>query len=475
MPETRPADLRTFIEGLRRERPDDILELEGIDLRYQLSALQWKLETQGLFPFIIVHNAITAQGERSKFPVVTNMFASRARCAWALGSTPERVSFTYAEKVRKRLEPEVIPNEKAPCQEVVKQGKDVNLLELPAPIHHEWDPAPYLTAGFCTMKWPDLEAYNDGLHRAMIRDRYTMATFLSFAKHNWYILEENNRRKVPTPVVFWLGHHAGVYFGAQARAASYHDEYTLPGAFTGTPFRLTPSVTWGEKFLVPADAEFVIEGEILPGEEVPEGPFGEYTRYYGEQRYSPLIHVKAITHRKDAIFQDILVSHADNHVMGGFPLEGRVYESVRANVASVRNVHLPLSGCCRFLCYVQISKQTEGEGKLAAALALPTDSRIKYVVVVDDDVDIFNEAEVLWAVATRTKFPDDAIIITDVIGEGLDPMGTDTGLVTKVGIDATRPIATAFAEKVSFPREVLAELHLDRLVPRHILERLPRS
>ncbi len=95
---------------------------------------------------------------------------------------------------------------------------------------------------------------------------------------------------------------------------------------------------------------------------------------------------------------------------------------------------------------MQISKQTEGEGKLAAALALPTDSRIKYVVVVDDDVDIFNEAEVLWAVATRTKFPDDAIIITDVIGEGLDPMGTDTGLVTKVGIDATR--------KRDFPKEI---------------------
>jgi 2,5-furandicarboxylate decarboxylase 1 len=325
------------------------------------------------------------------------------------------------------------------------------------------------------MKWPDLDAYNDGLHRAMIRDRNTMATYLSYAKHNWYILEENTKRNRPTPVVFWLGHHAGVYFGAQARAASYHDEYTLPGAFTGTPFRLTPSVTWGEDFLVPADAEFVIEGEMPPNEEVVEAPFGEYTRYYGEQRYNPLIRVKAITHRRDAIFHDILVSHADNHVMGGFPLEGRVYESVRANVATVRNVHLPLSGCCRFLCYVQISKGTEGEGKLAAALALPTDSRIKYVIVVDDDVDIFNEAEVLWAVATRTKFPDDAIVIPDIIGEGLDPMGTDTGLITKVGIDATRPVSTAFAEKVGFPRPVLAELDLDRLVPRAIRDRLPQS
>ncbi len=320
------SDLRTFLEKLRQERPDDILELDReIESKHELSFLQAKLDDRGLFPLVIANNVRTYDGRPSKFPVVSNVFASRARCAWSIGSTADRVSFDYAAAVHRRREPEVIPSDRAPAHELVFQGQDVDLGVLPAPVHHEWDPGPYITAGFMTMKWPGREAYNTGLHRCYLRSKNTMAAMFSFAKHNWYILEENKRRNVPTRAVVWFGHHPGVYFGAQARVASYADEYQLPGAFTDVPFRLTPSVTWGDEFLVPADAEFVIEGEVPPGVEVPEAPFGEYTRYYGEQRYNPLIEVKAVTHRADAIFHDILVSHADNQVMGGFALEGRVF------------------------------------------------------------------------------------------------------------------------------------------------------
>ncbi|MCL5958237.1 MAG: UbiD family decarboxylase [Chloroflexi bacterium] len=469
------SDLRTFLKRLREERPDDILELnQEVDSKHELSYLQAKLEERSMFPLVIANNVRNFDGSRSKFPVVSNIFASRSRCAWSIGSTAERVSFDYATKVHERRDTVTMPADKAPSHEVIRQGADVDLSILPAPVHHEWDPGPYITAGFVTMKWPDREAYNMGLHRCYIRSKNTMASYFSFAKHNWHILEENKRRKQPTRVVVWFGHHPGTLIGAQARAASYTDEYKLLGPFIDTPFSLTPSVTWGDEFLVPADAEFVIEGE-MSGEDVVEAPFGEYTRYYGEQRFNPLIEVKAITHRSDAIYHDILVSHADNQVMGGFALEGRVFEAVQNVVLGVQNVHLPLSGCCRFTCYIKIDKKTEGEGKLALAAALPVDSRIKYIVAVDKDVDIFNESEVLWAIATRTTFPQDAIVISDIIGEGLDPTGTDTGLITKVGVDATKPVNAAFAEKVGFPAEVMSKFNLEKYANAKQIAAFPRG
>ena len=144
-------------------------------------------------------------------------------------------------------------------------------------------------------------------------------------------------------------------------------------------------------------------------------------------------------------------------------------------VLGVENVHLPLSGCCRFICYIKIDKKTEGEGKLALAAALPVDSRIKYIVAVDRDIDIFNESEVLWAVATRTKFPDDAIVITDIVGEALDPTGTDSGLITKVGVDATKPVGAAFSEKVGFPPEIERRFSLESYVDAQRLAAFPRG
>ncbi|MCL6563328.1 MAG: UbiD family decarboxylase [Firmicutes bacterium] len=475
-----PQNLRTFLEALKKERPDDLLVIDKpISPIHEMNALLVELENRQRYPVVLYTNTVNHYGQKSAFPVLANVFASRARNSWVMGSTSERIPFDYYKRLQHPVDPVVIPSEAAPVHEVIEQGDQVDLLKFPIPVHHEWDPGPYITAGFVTMKWSDNRGYNDGLHRCFIRDKNTMLSFFSPAKHDWYILEENSRANRPTPVVVWLGHHPGAYFGAQAKAPIGVNEYALPGGFLGQPMRLTPSVTWGEEFLVPADAEIVIEGVIYPGEQGVEAPFGEYTRYYGEQRYNPVIHVTAVTHRRDAIWQDINVSHADNHVLGGFALEAKVFEAVHQYVHGVKAVHLPLSGCCRFLCYISIHKQTEGEGKLALAAALPVDSRIKYVIVVDDDVDVFNEAEVLWAFATRTKLPEDSITITDIIGEGLDPMAIDTeksSLINKVGYDATKPVETGFAEKVGWPQEIVEKVkQLENYVDRATLGRLPQD
>jgi 2,5-furandicarboxylate decarboxylase 1 len=167
------------------------------------------------------------------------------------------------------------------------------------------------------------------------------------------------------------------------------DDYKVIGGIMNEPLTLVESETWGKDFMVPADAEIVIEGEVLPGVKEMEAPFGEWPGYYGPQRLSQVIDVKAITHRKNAMWQDVFVSHRENWVLGGIPKEGEIFEAVRAYVPTVRSVHFPFSGNCRLICYISVDKQEDGDARQAALIALAHCDFLKYVVVVDGDVDPF--------------------------------------------------------------------------------------
>jgi 2,5-furandicarboxylate decarboxylase 1 len=385
----------------------------------------------------------------------------------------EGVAAAYTQRLGRRIEPLVVDSKEAPVKQIIKKGNEADLFVLPVLTHHAWDAGPYITAGMVTMRWQaEGHSYNTGLYRCYVKEPRRMGIFLSPGKHNWHMVRDSGAKGEAARVAVWIGHHPEVYFGAQARNPFFHDDYASTSGFTGEPVRLTASETWGRDFLVPADAEIVIEGLIPANVLEVEAPFGEYTRYYGEQRYNPVIEVTAITHRHDAIYQDIFVAHPDNQVFGGFALEDKVFKAVREVVPNVKNVCLPLSGCCRFLCYISIGKRLEGEGKLALTAALPVDSRIKYFVVVDEDVNVFNEAEVLWAIATRTRVPDDLIIVTRTIGEALDPMAEGDHLVNKMGIDATRPLIP-FAERVSIPQQALERVRLEDFVRPHQIARVP--
>ena len=149
--------------------------------------------------------------------------------------------------------------------------------------------------------------------------------------------------------------------------------------------------------MVPADAEMVIEGHVLPNVKEVEGPFGEFTGYYGPQRLRNVIEVSAITHRSDAIFQHIFTGHRDTWVLGGIPKEGSLFNLIRGVVPTVKAVHFPMSGACRFNCYISIDKKVDGETKQAALAALGGCDFVKHVIVVDADIDIYNEEEVMWA------------------------------------------------------------------------------
>jgi UbiD family decarboxylase len=260
--------------------------------------------------------------------------------------------------------------------------------------------------------------------------------------------------------VIVVTHHPAFHLGALNGAPFNTDDYEVIGAIMKEPVRLVPSETWGEEIMVPADADLVIEGNVPPNTREAEGPFGEFAGYVGPQRYSHLIDVTAITHRKNAIYQDIFVGHLENWVMGAISKEGTVFQRVSAVLPNVKGVYLANSGCGRFNCYISIDQVIEGQAKHAALIAMANMVNCKNVIVVDSDIDPYDEEEVMWAVATRMQPDEDVDIIRNITGNNLDPSGRGDLLGAKMIIDATRPMGRPFESRLSIPAEAM-----DRMKP----------
>jgi 2,5-furandicarboxylate decarboxylase 1 len=263
------------------------------------------------------------------------------------------------------------------------------------------------------------------------------------------------------PIAHVMGHHPGFFLGSEGILPMQYDEYETIGGILNEPLRLVPSETYGERLMVPADAELIIEGEILPNCREPEGPFGEFTGYYGPQRWSPVVKITAITHRKDPIYMNILCGHPDTWLLGGIAKEACLYEELKRLYPGIKAVHLPTSGTCRFHAYVSIKQRFKGEAKGAGIATIPHHDIVKHIVVVDDDIDPFNEKEVLWAIATRVQADTDVTIISDLRGGLLDPSCVKEGVGAKMIIDATRPFARPFEKKISIPQDVLDRINLE--------------
>jgi 2,5-furandicarboxylate decarboxylase 1 len=248
------------------------------------------------------------------------------------------------------------------------------------------------------------------------------------------------------------------YVGANMNPAVGISEYDLVGGLLGEPLRVTPSTTLGSDFLIPADAEFVIEGEILPNIREAEAPFGEWTRYYGPQRSNPKIKIKAINHKRDPIFLNVFIGHRDSDFLG-LGWECTVFKRVKEAVATLDEVYLPPSACGGYHAYIKLKKTVHGQ-PINAALAALTWGFLKLVVVVDDDIDIFDEEQVWWAVATRVQAGKQVQILKGIRGSILDPSIGETVEHDAVIIDATKPLGQPFEERISVPKEYMDKIKL---------------
>jgi UbiD family decarboxylase len=320
---------------------------------------------------------------------------------------------------------------------------------LPAVRHFEMDLGPVLTMAH-VMHAPGERFYNVTFVKTFMETTGRRGGLTIHTPHLSRMLREWGRRGERVPVVNVLGHHPAFWLGCLALTPYGANEYATAGAFLGEPLRLAPSVTWGADFLVPADAEIIIEGEIVPGERTVVDPFGEISRLYQAQELAPVMEVKAITHRSGAILQDIFSGHPEHFLLGLIPREGSVFNHLQERMGNVVGVHLPHSGNGRSTCYVSIRKTDEGQPKQAALQALAHAPQLQAVVVVDDDVDVFHEEDVLWAVNTYVDPFRDVDVVGNVGRRSDRAMDNH-----KILIDATRPSHVAFPTRLRVPQDAL--------------------
>lgn len=454
------SDLRTFL----REHAAAVWELPGEpDLRHELTALQHALDLERRYPVLLARGVRNLAGHPSRIPVVLNLTASRELTARALGIPDHRSTARwFATRTRASVAPSIVARADAPVQQVVLEGKAASLHELPVLTQHELEPGPYLTAAHATTYDPDSGIDNTAIQRCWVQGPHHMTWFPYPASHNARNLKKFHARGEPAPVAFWIGHHPAVLLGTQAKLKYPESHWAAAGGVLGAPLRLVPSVTHGEKIMVPADAEIVIEGFAPPGPRVDDGPFGEYTGYLGGRVQAPRFEVSCITHRSDAIYHDYGSGLTDMLVPDNMAMEGKLFELVKAVAPSLENVHVPTEGR-RFHAYLQLREPGPGEARdaLMAALAY---RRVKMVVAVDPDIDLFDSESILWALATRVRWAQDAITVAGLSGSSLDPsLPQGVSTTAKIGIDATIPVAArgegpqAFATVARVPESALAK------------------
>jgi len=442
--------LTAYLDLVKRTRPEEIVMISReIDPAYELTALVVKLEREGRRRPVVICERLKG----SKFPVLTNLHASRSRLALAMSSAPQDMLRTYLRAMDRPIPPIVVKT--GPCKDTIVTGNRIDLYDLPQLLHHEGDAGAYITAAISFAKDPSGESWNCAYNRLMIKGKDTTSIHLTAGKHLWEFQKIAESRGEPLPVAFAIGVHPAIALGALAIGSIDEDERAIMGGLLGEPLELVHCET--SDVLVPAHAEMIIEAEILPGARTPEGPFGEFTGYSLGEREREVVKVKAITHRTGAFFQDITVAHLDHMLLSTIPMEANLYRAVRAMVPSVKAVRVPGP----FTCYVSIEQRLPGQAKNAIMAVLGADMYMKRVVVVDHDVDIFDDRQVTWALATRCQPDRDISIITNARGSDLDPSTKEDGYTAKWGVDATaKPSLGAYTPRHRVPPEVWQRTNL---------------
>jgi 2,5-furandicarboxylate decarboxylase 1 len=443
-------DLRTFLDGVKQTNPDDFLVVSReVDPAFEITAITVKLEQEAKRRPILLFEKVKG----TEFPVLTNLHAGRSRLAAAIHAKPEEMQRAYLRAMENPIPPKVVS--KAQAKEVILTGDRIDLYKLPQILHHQEDAGAYITAAISFAKDLNGDTWNCAYNRLMIKGRDTTSIHLTLAKHLWEFQRAAEAQGKPLPVAFAIGVHPAIALGCLAIGSIDEDERAIMGGLLGEPLELVKCET--SDLLVPAQAEMILEGEILPHERTPEGPFGEFTGYSLGERQREVLKVRAITHRRDAIFQDITVGHLDHLMLSTTPIEANLYRAVRAMVPTVKAVRVPAP----FTCYVSIEQRISGQAKNAVLAVLGADLYMKRVVVVDHDVDIFDDLQVNWAIATRCQPDRDIAIISNARGSDLDPSTKEDGNTAKWGVDATaKPSLAAYTPRHRVPREVWQRINI---------------
>ncbi len=402
------------------------------------------------------------QGSHNR--VLANLFASRETAAIAMGMEPNELLRRGVAALEHPLAP--IRVENAPCQEIVERAPDLSLETLGICQNSERDGGRYITAGVHITRNPETGIQNVGLQRNQLHGPDTLGIWMApthMRQHYTSGVEKGHG----LPVAIVVGLHPAVLVASQFRTGFDEDELPAAGGLLGEPVEVVRCIT--SDLEVPANAEIVIEGEVLPAERHPEGPFGEFTRQYGVTRSLPVVKVKAITRRRDAIYHNVLSGKSPEHpTLGALGREPSLFRAVRSALPTVVAVHMPIGSGANMHAWISIRKTSEGDAQKAAFAAFAHQDLIKHVIVVDADIDITDPADIDYALATRVQADRDIFIIPRVRAVVLDPAAEEyavgKGTVAKMIVDATKPDGAPSDRYVmaDVPQQMLGEIHANR-------------
>ncbi len=451
-------DLRSFVSAYAAAFPSEVVHVkEPVSTEFEIMALVLEYERRRRFPILILE-----QVRGFDMPIVCNVVASRRALAFALGVPESRLALEYARRIKDPMKPVVAGD--PPFRRHVLKGPDPDLGRLPIPSYFPGDAGRYLTAGMLVARDPETGVETEGYHRFQLKGRDRMGVSLHSRRRMFEYQRRAEARGQALPCAVALGLHPLVSMGSLAYPPAEVGKFEVVGGLFGAPLEVADCATIDLQ--VPAAAEIVIEGEILPGVREPEGPFGEFTGYFSRRSTEHVFVAKAIAMRERPWFQSIGSGRAGDHITTlGLVREAEIYNALSRVIPNVTGVHVPLSGTSSFTAYVAIKQGRPGEAKHVIPIVLGVDHYLKLVIVVDDDVDVFDESDVMWAVATRMQADRDLVTIAGSLGAMLDPSADDRGITAKLGIDATRPFGEPFADKLVMDpaRMAWARALVDRL------------
>src|SRR3989441_2064940 len=419
-------NFREFLDRLRRE--SELTDIrQPVDIRH-IATLVDQANTALLFHDVIGY----------EMPVVSGLLRTRTRAIISMGCE------TYGqieEKLQHGIEHPIHPRyvRTARNKEVVEVDDAVDLFRLPIPMSSIYDGGPMITAGVIIAKDPEF-GFNSGMYRFMVKERNLTGIDIVTPNNMRLFADRAYQAGRPCPISISIGTHPIEITGSGYRAPLGVDEMAIAGALRGAPVELATCQTIDMPYI--ADAEIVLEAEILPtGWTWPEGRFGEFTRLMGGLHWNPLVRIKAVAMRRDAVYYALHMPW-ENTWLAAPTRYTAIRQALKVAGVTVKDINVTLGGCAFWHAVISIRKQP-GEGKNALLAALSV-MDLKHVVVVDDDIDVNDPAEVEWAVATRVQADRDVMIVTNARAKPLDPSlpQTPVGVVpttAKVGIDATIP------------------------------------
>ena len=442
-------DLRAFLADLR----SDLLTVEqAFDTKHEMAALLRAMPADG--PAVLFENVTGHPGAR----VIGNLVASRRRVAQALDTSEEKLAATYLQRTRQGIAPRTATE--APVKDVQHLAPADLAALLPVLTHHEGDGGPFITSGVVLCQDPVSGRRGMGIHRMMVKGGNRLGVLLANPPLSQFHAAAEAAGR-PLDIAVALGVEPALLIAAVVKTGPQGpDKMDLAGALRGAPVEMIRAETVAVD--VPARAEIIIEGRVLPGVRETEGPFGENTGYYFSN-ISPVVEVTAVTHRRDFIYPALCPWTADVDSLLSLAAGTELLGQLQTQMTGVIDLDLT-TGTCGFTAVIALAKARPTEVRRLIHLALSMDKRLKLVTVVDDDVDIRDPREVAWALATRFQPARDTVILSGMEGYVIDPSCGSGGVGSRMGMDATRGSGSDF-DKITIPaaaaakaRAVLAEL-----------------